>query len=71
MICIPFAGQIRLQAMRETLVLEMMLEGVLDIARGKAPYLVELHLATYSKLRRQELDAQETAGAKPAAETAT
>lgn len=64
MVCVPIAGQIRLVAMRETLVLEMILEGVLDIAAGKAPYLVELHLASYSQQRRQALER----GAAPTAE---
>lgn len=68
-VCIPISGRMRLQAMNETLVLEMILEGVLDIARGKAPYLVELHLAAYSRRRRRELEAETTA-TRPAAETA-
>lgn len=66
-ICIPVAGLIRLQAMRETLALEMMLEGVLDLASGKAPYLVELHLASYSRSRRLDMEAREGAAGRPAA----
>lgn len=55
-LCVPIAGQIRLNAMRETLVLEMILEGVLDIASGKAPYLVELHLSAYAQERAEALE---------------
>lgn len=66
-LCIPVAGMIRLASMAETLVLEVLMEGVLDIAAGKAPYLVELHLASYSRQRREELAAQEAAPARVAA----
>jgi chemotaxis protein MotA len=46
--CLPVAGQMRLHAMSETMALEMILEGVLDIASGKPPALVELHLQGYA-----------------------
>jgi chemotaxis protein MotA len=59
-ICVPVAGRIRLRAHQETLALEVMLAGVLDIAAGKAPYLVQLHLASYSEKRRSELQSTET-----------
>ncbi len=62
-VCVPIAGRIRAAAMRETLVLEVILEGVLDIASGQAPYIVELRLASYSYERRSELEAAEGPGA--------
>ncbi len=65
-VCVPVAGQIRLAAMKETMILELLLEGVLDIAAGKAPYVVEMHMASYSKTRRAELEAAETARPRPA-----
>jgi len=64
-VCVPIAGRIRAAAMRETLVLEVILEGILDISAGQAPYLVELRLAAYSAQRRAELEAAE-GGAAPA-----
>lgn len=67
-ICVPIAGRIRLYAMRETLLSEMILEGILDLSAGKAPYQIEVHLASYSQRRRQELETRETRAG--AAETA-
>ena len=64
-IAVPIAGRIRASAMKETLVLEVILEGILDIAAGQAPYLVELRLAAYSASRRAELEIIE-GGAAPA-----
>jgi chemotaxis protein MotA len=55
LLCVPVAGQIRSEAMAETHTLEILLEGILDIAAGKPPYLVELHLAAYSEQRRLEM----------------
>jgi len=52
LVCVPLAGQMRLRAMTETKLLEMILEGVLDIAAGKPSSLVELHLVSYSQSRR-------------------
>jgi len=46
-LCIPIAGQIRLLAMRETLLLEMILEGALDIAVNRPAYQVEMRMASY------------------------
>lgn len=43
-LCIPVAGQIRLLSMRETGILEMILEGVLEIAANRPTYLVQLKL---------------------------
>lgn len=57
LLCVPVAGHIRSVAMRETLVLNILLEGILDIAAGKPPYLIELHLAAYSEQRRAEMAA--------------
>lgn len=45
--CIPISGQIRLLAMRETFLLEMILEGALDIAVNRPAYQVELRMAAY------------------------
>lgn len=56
-VCVPVSGQIRLASIKETLIYEILLDGALDIAAGKAPYLVEMHLASYSRARRQELEA--------------
>ena len=53
-VCVPIAGQLRLVAMRETHILEILLEGILDIAAGKPPYMVELHLSSYSEKRGGE-----------------
>lgn len=46
-LCIPIAGQLRLWAMRETLVYTIILEGILQIALGKPPAVVELRLAGF------------------------
>ncbi|MEK7382561.1 MAG: MotA/TolQ/ExbB proton channel family protein [Elusimicrobiota bacterium] len=46
-LCIPIAGQIRLLAMRQTLLLEMILEGALDIAVNRPVYQVEMRMASY------------------------
>jgi chemotaxis protein MotA len=45
--CIPMAGQIRLLAMRETQVLEMLIEGVLAIAMNQPTYQLQLRMAAY------------------------
>ncbi|MBI3548145.1 MAG: MotA/TolQ/ExbB proton channel family protein [Elusimicrobia bacterium] len=66
LLCVPVAGHLRLAAIRETLVSEIILEGVLDILSGKAPYLVELHLASYSRARRVELSRAVAPRAAPA-----
>lgn len=47
MFCVPVANKIRLRAMEETLVLQMILEGVLDIMAGKTPHLIGMHLRGY------------------------
>lgn len=64
---VPVAGQIRAAAMRETLVLELLTEGVLNILSGKPAYLIEMHLAAYSLQRRLELQASGPAQAFPRA----
>jgi chemotaxis protein MotA len=53
LVCVPLAGQIRLRAMNETMLLEMILEGVLDIAAGKPSSLVEMHMSSYSQSRQR------------------
>ncbi|MBI4055572.1 MAG: MotA/TolQ/ExbB proton channel family protein [Elusimicrobia bacterium] len=55
LICVPVAGKIRLRAMQEGLILEVIVEGVLDILESKPPYLVELHLSSYASEKRQTL----------------
>ncbi|OGR93483.1 MAG: hypothetical protein A2V88_10250 [Elusimicrobia bacterium RBG_16_66_12] len=45
--CVPIAGQIRLLAMRQTLLLEMIMEGALDIAINRPVYQVEMRMASY------------------------
>lgn len=59
LICVPVASQIRLRAMREVLALEILLEGILDIVIGKAPYSIELHLSSYSRRRRAAMEARD------------
>ncbi len=44
---VPVANKIRLRAMEETLVLQLILEGVIDIMSGKTPHLIEMHLRGY------------------------
>ncbi len=44
---VPVANKIRLRAMEETLVLQLILEGVIDIMGGKTPHLIDMHLRGY------------------------
>ena len=46
--CIPVANKIRLRAMEETLVLQIILEGVIDIMSGKTPHLIDMHLRGFN-----------------------
>jgi chemotaxis protein MotA len=50
-ICVPLAGHIRSQAMRETMILEMIVEGVLEISISRPTFQVELRLAAYQDLQ--------------------
>jgi len=50
MFCVPVANKIRLRAMEETLVLQLILEGVIDIMSGKTPHLIDMHLRGYLTL---------------------
>jgi chemotaxis protein MotA len=43
-ICIPLAGHIRLLAMRETMIFEMLIDGILSIAMNQPTYQVELRM---------------------------
>ncbi|MFA6003976.1 MAG: MotA/TolQ/ExbB proton channel family protein [Elusimicrobiota bacterium] len=61
MVCIPIAGQIRVFAMNETLLYEMILEGVLDVASSKPGPIIEMHLLSYA--RDKARPAQNAAGA--------
>ena len=47
LVFVPVANKIRLRAVEETLVLQMILEGVIDIMSGKTPHLVDMHLRGY------------------------
>lgn len=60
-ICVPLAGHIRSQAQQETLILEMIVEGLLEVSINRPTFQVELKLAAY-------LD---RAGAPPKAEAAS
>lgn len=48
-IFVPVANKIRLRAMEETLVLQLILEGVIDIMAGKTPHLIGMHLRGYQQ----------------------
>ncbi len=61
MFCVPVANKIRLRAMEETLVLQLILEGVIDIMGGKTPHLIEMHLRGY-----QIIDGSSAAAERPA-----
>ncbi|MCM2267481.1 MAG: MotA/TolQ/ExbB proton channel family protein [Elusimicrobiales bacterium] len=47
LVFVPVANKVRLRAVEETLVLQLILEGVIDIMSGKTPHLVEMHLRGY------------------------
>jgi chemotaxis protein MotA len=63
LVCVPLAGQIRLRTITETILLEMILEGVLDIAAGKPSSLVEMHLVSYAQSRQRGAAAPAPRGA--------
>lgn len=44
---VPVANKIRLRAMEETLILQLILEGLIDIMSGKTPHLIDMHLRGY------------------------
>ena len=50
-ICIPLAGHIRSLALRETMILEMIVEGMLEIVINRPTFQVELRLAAYQDLK--------------------
>lgn len=47
LVFVPVANKIRLRALEETLALQLILEGVIDIMSGKTPHLIEMHLRGY------------------------
>jgi chemotaxis protein MotA len=47
LVCVPLAARIRQLSVRESLSLEMMIEGVLAIAMNQPTYQVELRMAAY------------------------
>lgn len=59
---VPVANKIRLRAVEETLILQLILEGVLDIMSGKTPHLVDMHLRGYQLI---ESGGAPVAGSKP------
>jgi len=50
LVFVPVANKVRLRAVEETLVLQLILEGVIDIMSGKTPHLVDMHLRGYQLL---------------------
>ncbi len=50
-ICVPLAGQVRSQALAETQILEMIVEGMLQISLNRPTFQVELRLAAYSDIK--------------------
>jgi chemotaxis protein MotA len=61
LLCVPVANKIRLRAVEETLVLQLILEGVIDIMAGKPPHLIEVHLRGY-----QLVEGGRTVASRPA-----
>ena len=66
-VCVPIAGRLRSGAIQETLVLQILLEGVLEIASGKPPYLVQIHLDSFVERRREEAGGEAGAAGTAAA----
>ncbi len=50
-VCVPLAGHIRSQALRETMILEMIVEGMLEITINRPTFQVELRLAAYQDFK--------------------
>ena len=59
-VCVPLAGTIRSQSMHETMILEMILEGVLEIVINRPTFQVALRMAAYQDLKMDESAASET-----------
>ena len=47
LVCIPMAGKLRTRSSEEVLIKEMMIEGILSIARGDNPRIVEQRLQAF------------------------
>ncbi|MCK5584394.1 MAG: MotA/TolQ/ExbB proton channel family protein [Elusimicrobiales bacterium] len=47
MVFVPIANKIRINAMQETMILQLVVEGVIDIMSGKPPHLIDMHLKGY------------------------
>ena len=47
MVFVPVANKIRINAMKETMILQLIVEGVIDIMSGKPPHLIDMHLKGY------------------------
>jgi chemotaxis protein MotA len=58
-IFVPLAGHIRSQAMQETMVLEMIVEGVLEIVINRPTFQVALRMAAYQDMKMDEASAAE------------
>jgi chemotaxis protein MotA len=47
LVCIPMAGKLKTRSKEEVLIKEMMIEGILSIARGDNPRIVEQRLQAF------------------------
>jgi chemotaxis protein MotA len=47
MVCIPIAGKLKARSKEETLVKEMVVEGVLSLTRGENPRILEQKMLAY------------------------
>ncbi|MEA3307380.1 MAG: MotA/TolQ/ExbB proton channel family protein, partial [Elusimicrobiota bacterium] len=47
MVFVPIANKLRVNAMEETMILQLIVEGVIDIMSGKPPHLIDMHLKGY------------------------
>lgn len=62
-VCVPLAGHVRTKSMNESMILEMILEGVLEIVINRPTFQVQLRMAAYQ-------DSQVTAAAEAGSEAA-
>jgi chemotaxis protein MotA len=60
-VCVPLAGHIRSQSMQESLILEMIVEGILEISINRPTFQVELRLAAYMDSKVDAAAPQEAA----------
>jgi chemotaxis protein MotA len=50
-ICVPLAGHVRSQSMREAMIMEMIVEGMLEVSINRPTFQVDLRLAAYQDLK--------------------